>query len=550
MKKAVLFFLLLCLPAPLALGDDSDISDYLQNMSQAYYSLAREGLKSFQCQATATFTGQPPLGIEKAFEGFNWQASRCVFDFSYPGEGVLPFLSFSSNGGDPQATPKRMRVISNLANAFLEVWGLLSANNLFGGYNRELSYSIVRGENQTFSINAIGKKGFYSICYDSKALANRFIVKSAKLNEDVQMECVQTSRGVVISRLGMQTDTKIGPLALDFKPSYKNTQGYLLPDTIDLYIRTMGKLFQVHYQMSDYQVQNTAQVAVKQDNGDTQIVPASSENPGTKHFFWRARSSTATVYLLGSIHVRRNRPLQVPEIVEKSFQSADYVGFEYDLSQLEQVKTAKPDYFRNHCVYPEGDSLQNHLKPSQWNLIRKFAQKSGIPIDQISMYKPYILNEVIPSKGGDQTVFLKEYGIDEIFLRKAQAAKKPIFGMEFWYEPLQDMDTLTDQEQASILFGTTKGTSNNHRFMDEIFADWKTGNTTDIDSIVNSDVSPIDKAVMDKMVKFRNEKWMGQFDRIFQGRGTYFIVVGSGHLVGDYGLPNLLRRKGYEVEQY
>jgi hypothetical protein len=86
--------------------------------------------------------------------------------------------------------------------------------------------------------------------------------------------------------------------------------------------------------------------------------------------------------------------------------------------------------------------------------------------------------------------------------------------------------------------------------MDEILADWKTGNTTDLDSAVNQDISAEDKAVMDKILKFRNEKWMGQFDRILQGRGTYFIVVGSGHLVGEYGLPERLRRKGYEVEQY
>ncbi len=550
MKKAVLFLLLLCLPTPYALGDDPDIGDYLQNLDQAYYSLSREGLKSFQCHATSTFTGQPPLGIENAFEGFNWQPSRCVFDFSYPGEGVQPFLSFSSNGGDPQATPARMRLISNLTNIFLEIWGILSTNDLFGRYDKDWTNSIVRGKDQTFTIQAKSKNAFYSIGFDAKALANRFIVKAPNMDEDVTMECVQTPRGVVISRMGSQTDTKNGPLALDFVPTYKSVQGYLLPDTLDLYVRTTGRLFQIHYQMSDYQLQNTAQVAVEQDNGDTQIVPASSENPGTKHFFWRARSATATVYLLGSIHIRRNKPLQVPEIVEKSFQASDYVGFEFDLSQWEQVKKDMPDYFRTHCVYPPGDSLKNHLKPSQWKLIKKFAKKSGIPMDQIIIYKPYVLDDVIPSKGDDQTGYLHEYGIDEIFMRKAQAAKKPIFGMEFWYEPFQDMDTLSDKDQASILFGSSQGSSNKYRFMDEILADWKTGNTTDLDSLVNQDISAEDKAVMDKILKYRNEKWMGQFDRIFQGRGTYFIVVGSAHLVGEFGLPERLRRKGYEVEQY
>jgi uncharacterized protein YbaP (TraB family) len=30
---------------------------------------------------------------------------------------------------------------------------------------------------------------------------------------------------------------------------------------------------------------------------------------------------------------------------------------------------------------------------------------------------------------------------------------------------------------------------------------------------------------------------------------TYFVVVGAGHLIGDKGIIELLRRKGYRVQQ-
>jgi uncharacterized protein YbaP (TraB family) len=33
------------------------------------------------------------------------------------------------------------------------------------------------------------------------------------------------------------------------------------------------------------------------------------------------------------------------------------------------------------------------------------------------------------------------------------------------------------------------------------------------------------------------------------GRGTYFVVVGSGHLVGKQGIVELLRRDQHRVEQ-
>jgi hypothetical protein len=31
--------------------------------------------------------------------------------------------------------------------------------------------------------------------------------------------------------------------------------------------------------------------------------------------------------------------------------------------------------------------------------------------------------------------------------------------------------------------------------------------------------------------------------------GTYFVIVGSGHLIGERGVVELLKAKGYEVEQ-
>jgi len=32
--------------------------------------------------------------------------------------------------------------------------------------------------------------------------------------------------------------------------------------------------------------------------------------------------------------------------------------------------------------------------------------------------------------------------------------------------------------------------------------------------------------------------------------GNYFVVVGSGHLIGDRGIVNALREKGYGVERH
>ncbi len=50
-------------------------------------------------------------------------------------------------------------------------------------------------------------------------------------------------------------------------------------------------------------------------------------------------------------------------------------------------------------------------------------------------------------------------------------------------------------------------------------------------------------------IKVRNEKWMPLILSAIQNRPS-MIIVGAGHLPGEYGLINLLRQQGYNVKPY
>ena len=74
---------------------------------------------------------------------------------------------------------------------------------------------------------------------------------------------------------------------------------------------------------------------------------------------------------------------------------------------------------------------------------------------------------------------------------------------------------------------------------------WKLG---DFDSFANSDfwISEVDKN--SSLFKRRNEKWLPKITNAMREAPTLF-VFGAGHLIGQYGVLQLLRDAGYEVEQ-
>lgn len=550
MKRRFFWLPLLLLAAPAGAATDYQTTLYLQKLNNYYYCLSREGLKSFQCDAVATLSGQEPEGLNQDWAGFDWRNSRCAYTFSYLGGEVMPILGFASDGGDPQATAARMRKITNEANELLLIWGQF---HLFPQYDPDSKWSTVTIEKNPgayFSLVSRARGMTITVDYDDQALAQKITVRNRALTDEVKLWFVHLPQGAVLQHLEMDIRGRGKPVNIDLFVRYQDVQGFQLPSVFTFFVRTPGMLFQSDYQMSNYEVLRKGQALSGGDHGDTEVVPTSAENPGARHFLWKVQSGTATVYLLGSIHIRPNAPLQVPEIVEKSFEASDFVAFEYDRSKLEEIEKQQDDWFDAHCTYPEGDSLMNHTTPQEWAKIRFLLRLMGISQDLALRYKPYILQELAAHRPLPKgAVRMKDKGIDEIFYRKALALKKKVFGLEYWYEGYKVLDTLSDHDQVHFLLGDSTAAHNHVRFFGEILADWKCGNTVDLDSLVNTDVAPEDARIMGDIVQERNRLWVGQLDRILQTRATCFIIVGSAHLVGDAGLPSLLRQKGYSVEQ-
>ena len=62
------------------------------------------------------------------------------------------------------------------------------------------------------------------------------------------------------------------------------------------------------------------------------------------------------------------------------------------------------------------------------------------------------------------------------------------------------------------------------------------------------DYTPEEKKIrFEKLFTSRNKNWAEQLNTIMPQKSV-LVVVGSGHLPGDDGLLDLLKRKGYTVE--
>jgi len=77
-------------------------------------------------------------------------------------------------------------------------------------------------------------------------------------------------------------------------------------------------------------------------------------------------------------------------------------------------------------------------------------------------------------------------------------------------------------------------------------AAWSRGDADALAKVINEDVDRV-PAARKAIITDRNRRWSAWIKMRMDQPGTVLMAVGAGHLVGDDGVPAMLRADGYRV---
>jgi len=146
--------------------------------------------------------------------------------------------------------------------------------------------------------------------------------------------------------------------------------------------------------------------------------------------------------------------------------------------------------------------------------------------------------------------FDPNYGIDKYFLSKAEGKKK-ILELESLDYQIDLLSHFSDKEQELFLIYTLKDLNIMEQELDKLTQAWTTGDTKGMESILTRSVSEDKRLspIFEKLIYERNRKMVSKIEDLLRTKETYFVIVGAGHLVGNRGIIEILKGKGYFVEQ-
>ncbi len=263
--------------------------------------------------------------------------------------------------------------------------------------------------------------------------------------------------------------------------------------------------------------------------------------------FYEVRTPSATVFLLGSIHVARDDVYPLREDILAAWESSDRLAVELDIvgPNAAQIQAEMLERGR----YSDGRSLRDDLDDEVYTELAERLAENGLPMDLMLSLKPGLVITTLASIEMMKLGLNPEQGIDRFFLERSRG-RKPIIELE---TVDQQLDALIDVpnprlmvEQALDQLGDLETD------MDAMLLSWKRGDADTLAALIletaiadNPEYAPIYKRLFDD----RNLAMMEKLNDLVAQGGTTFLVVGAGHLVGKQGLIALARRQGYAAQQ-
>ena len=268
----------------------------------------------------------------------------------------------------------------------------------------------------------------------------------------------------------------------------------------------------------------------------------------SKNFLWKVRSKTNTVYLLGSVHLFKKEMYPLDRKIEDAFQQSDFLAVEANLDGPIQLDLQK---MLEKAIYSDSeDSLERHVSTETYELVRRKAEELGIPLELINRQKPWFLGLMFTSVGFLRLGFDPNYGIDQYFLSKA-AGKKTILELESLDYQINLLSNFNDRDQELFLLMALKDLDTLGQDIDKFLRAWASGDTKSLEKMATRSMTEDGRlsSMYDVLIYDRNKKMVSRIEEFLKAEKTYFVVVGAGHLIGEKGIVELLKAKGYSVEQ-
>lgn len=276
------------------------------------------------------------------------------------------------------------------------------------------------------------------------------------------------------------------------------------------------------------------------------LLCATARADGALHSLWELHGKHNTVYLLGSIHVLRSSDYPLAAVVLDAYRDAKSLLMEVNLeeSSAEQVQAE----MLASAILPEGKTLPDVLGKQRYGRADGLAHDIGIELSLFDQFAPWFAAEAISQVQLTQLGFQSQAGVEMYFMEKARTDGKSVAGLETVHDQISVFQNMPMDTQAEYLVSSLEQAHDLPTEVESMVRAWQRGDTRWFENQLKSDLGR-DPILYQSVLGARNRKWVPKIEALLNDDKNYLVIVGTGHLVGQGSVIELLKKDGITATQ-
>lgn len=254
------------------------------------------------------------------------------------------------------------------------------------------------------------------------------------------------------------------------------------------------------------------------------------------------------LYLLGSFHLLRADDYPVAAEVDQAFAASRRVVFELSPQDMQS-----PDLTRKMlqaATRTDGSELKRDLDTATWTRLQDYARANNLPLAQLQGMKPWFVGLTITLSQFAKMGLDPALGLDRHFMTRAAVAGKPTSGLEDIDTQVAVLSGMSTQEQQQMVAEALEQAGQADAEGRKLHDAWRRGDDKLLWNAMAAEMRGAYPQLYKRINTDRNDAWVPKLEQQLKaGQVGTLVVVGTLHLLGEDGVVEKLRAKGYQVER-
>lgn len=251
---------------------------------------------------------------------------------------------------------------------------------------------------------------------------------------------------------------------------------------------------------------------------------------------------TKPSYLFGTIHLLCADDAVLSNNMKNAIRDCDKVYLELDMDDIFEMMSALPKMkMRNDTTLSDLLSKEDYQKVKNY-----FADNQALlPFSLLESFKPIF---TVSTLSKNEFPCEDAVAMEQIIMQQAHQNGKEIKGLELMSDQLEIFDKIPYKLQAALLLQFIDSAltgKNNIEEYNELLSAYKQQDLVKLEELIKRYEIGLTNFI-DILLYDRNKNWVEKLKIILPGQ-SLVIAVGAGHLPGEQGVINLLRKAGFTV---